>query len=213
MGSKKLAIASGVIIEHVGDDLVVFTKQSTEAVKLTGYVAHTVVAIRDGSAVDVSSSSVNDLVELGIVESSGVSRRSLITAGAVGAGAGIAMLSMPAAAAASSNTNGSDSNGSTNQFTILFATWRLDSPNYVFEASFDPAPPADTPNPSVLTVTRPGEPDFTASLTFFGDPGSTGDWRVTASEQTPPLSGSVQGSFTLDGETYTTTFTPPPPPQ
>jgi len=102
MGSNRLAIASGVIIENVGDDLLVFTPSSTEAVRLTGAFADTVVAIQAGKSVDTSSQTVSDLVGLGIIEAAGLSRRGLITAGALGAGAGIALLSMPAAAASSS---------------------------------------------------------------------------------------------------------------
>jgi hypothetical protein len=105
MGSNKLAIASGVIIERVGDDLVVFVPGSAETVKLTEPAADAVVAIQAGQRVDTDTAIVSDLVDLGIIEASGISRRGLITAGALGAGTAIAVLSLPTAAAASSGLN------------------------------------------------------------------------------------------------------------
>ncbi len=88
MSKNPFSIAPGVIIEHVGDEVVVFTSESSETIKLSGPVAQTVVAIQAGKAIDASATGVSDLMELGIIRSAGMSRRGLITAGAVGAGAG-----------------------------------------------------------------------------------------------------------------------------
>jgi len=102
MGNTVLTITPGVLIEKVGDDLMVITPKVSEAIILSGHIADTLAAIADGETVDGSDDAVSHLVELGIVHTPGMSRRGLIAAGALGAGAGVVLLSMPAAAVSAS---------------------------------------------------------------------------------------------------------------
>jgi len=96
-------IAHGVLIERVGEELVVVVPGSNEAIRVTGETAVTLTHIQSGAQVDTRSIAMRELLELGVIEVPGFSRRGLIAAGAVGAGAGIAVLAMPGVAAASSD--------------------------------------------------------------------------------------------------------------
>lgn len=58
--------------------------------------------IQTGRTHNASGRLLSDLEALGMIETSGMSRRGLIKAGAIGAGAGIAVMAMPGVAAASS---------------------------------------------------------------------------------------------------------------
>jgi hypothetical protein len=100
----EVVLSPGVIVEHVGGELLVVVPGHTDVVKLTGGVAKVLEDIRAGKPVDLSAPAVSDLVALGIVSTPGVSRRGLIKAGAIGAGAGIAVLAMPGVAAAASDS-------------------------------------------------------------------------------------------------------------
>jgi len=112
MSQHTLSIAPGVIIEHVGADLMVMVPGSTEVIKLSGDAAHTIHAIQAEATPVLPSGTVSELIDRGIVVSqAGMSRRGLITAGALGAGAGVVMLSMPAAAAAGSGPELNGGNG------------------------------------------------------------------------------------------------------
>jgi hypothetical protein len=103
MSQHALSIAPGVIIEHVGSDVVVMVPESTEVNKLSGDAAQTIRAIQAGDVSVLPSETVSELVDRGIVVSQGgMSRRGLIKASAIGAGAGIAVMVMPSVAAASS---------------------------------------------------------------------------------------------------------------
>jgi hypothetical protein len=103
MSHHTLSIAPGVVIEHVGSDVVLLVPGSTEVIKLSGDAAHIIRAIQAGDVSVLPSESVSELVNLGIfVSQAGMSRRGLIKAGAIGAGAGIAAMAMPSVAAASS---------------------------------------------------------------------------------------------------------------
>ena len=95
-------LVSGVVVEQVGDDVLVVVPGTTEALCLSGEAAETVLTIQAGQSVSSSDAVVGELVARGVVEVPGLSRRGLIRAGAVGAGAGIAILALPSVAAASS---------------------------------------------------------------------------------------------------------------
>jgi hypothetical protein len=60
--------------------------------------------IQHGVNVDPHSPAVLELIDLGLVTTKGMSRRSVLTASAMGAGAGVALLALPQTAAASSST-------------------------------------------------------------------------------------------------------------
>jgi len=96
-------IAHGVLIDKVGQDLVVVIPGNNEAIRVTGQVALTLSEIHAGHTVHADSPEVRQLADLGVIDVPGLSRRGLITAGAMGAGAGIAVLAMPGVAAASSD--------------------------------------------------------------------------------------------------------------
>ena len=116
-----VVLSPGVIVEHVGGELLVVVRGHTDVVKLTGGVREMLEDIRAGKSVDVSDPVVVDLLELGIVSTPGVSRRGLIKAGAIGAGAGIAVLAMPGvAAASSSNEENDDSDAETPPLQLIF---------------------------------------------------------------------------------------------
>jgi hypothetical protein len=102
MSYSQVTISSGVISERVGDELLVIVPGRTGTVRLTGYAADLFLDIRAGTKVDTADLVVADLVDLGITQASGMSRRGLIKAGAIGAGAGVAVLAMPGVAAAAS---------------------------------------------------------------------------------------------------------------
>jgi hypothetical protein len=93
----------GVIVERVGKDLMVIVPGNTDVVSLTGRPAEVLLEVAAGRKVDSAEPALRDLVDLGIVSASSLSRRGLIKAGAIGAGAGIAVLAMPGVAAASSS--------------------------------------------------------------------------------------------------------------
>jgi hypothetical protein len=111
---KKATVTPGVIVESVGDDLMVVVPGNSDVVSLTGRPAEVLLDVQAGRDVDPSDPALETLSDFGIVTSPGMSRRGLITAGALGAGAGVVMLSMPAAAAAGSgpeDSNGGGTNG------------------------------------------------------------------------------------------------------
>jgi hypothetical protein len=99
---KTPQLAEGVLIEQVGNDLVVVVPGGSEAMRITGEAAQVLSRIHAGQAEGLSEAVVRDLAAQGIIEVPGLSRRNLITAGALGAGAGIAVLTLPGVAAASS---------------------------------------------------------------------------------------------------------------
>jgi hypothetical protein len=102
MSYSQVTISSGVISERVGNELLVIVPGRTDTVRLTGHAADLFLDIQAGTKVDTADLVVADLVDLGITQASGMSRRGLIKAGAIGAGAGIAVLAMPGVAAAAS---------------------------------------------------------------------------------------------------------------
>ncbi len=96
-------IAQGVLIEKVGEELVVVIPGRNEALRITGQEALALSEIKSGNTLPVDNQAVMKLAELGVIDVPGLSRRGLIKAGAFGAGAGIAVLAMPGVAVASSD--------------------------------------------------------------------------------------------------------------
>jgi hypothetical protein len=127
MSYSQVTISSGVISERVGDELLVIVPGRTGTVRLTGYAADLFLDIRAGTKVDTADLVVADLVDLGITQASGMSRRGLIKAGAIGAGAGIAVLAMPGVAAASSSSRGDE--GSLPLFPLIIEGSQLSYPS------------------------------------------------------------------------------------
>lgn len=108
MSTARFRLASGVVVEEMGNELIVMVPGSTHVLSLSGPAAETLRRSQSGAPVLVNAVT-DELARAGVLESSAVSRRGLIKAGAIGAGAGIAVLAMPTVAAASSGPNGGTS--------------------------------------------------------------------------------------------------------
>ena len=102
MSGLKFIVPRGVVFEQVGGELMVVVPGRTDVVKLTGEAAEVFLDVQAGRTSPASAQLTSDLEALGIIEASGMSRRGLIKAGAIGAGAGIAVMAMPGVAAAAS---------------------------------------------------------------------------------------------------------------
>ena len=98
-----LRLATGVVVENMGDAVLVMVPGQQDVLTLTGPAAEAVNAVIAGRSVSEElGAHTEDLIAAGVLSSS-MSRRNLLRAGAIGAGAGIAVLSMPSVAAASSS--------------------------------------------------------------------------------------------------------------
>jgi hypothetical protein len=138
-----LALVSGVVVEDLGDHLMVMVPGSTEVLTLSGDAATAVRRVLSGSPV-VADAVVSDLVRLGVLENSGLSRRGLVKAGAIGAGAGIAVLAMPTAAmAASRSEGGSEEAGPEAEDNLVFAVNGADNQKLLIRI-INPANPPET---------------------------------------------------------------------
>lgn len=114
-----ITLTPGAVIEPVGDDVMVMMPGNTDILRISGAAADTLRTIVAGQLVDPSAPTVLELANQGIISPSGMSRRGLIRAGAIGAGAGIAVLAMPSVAAAAS-VGGGGGGGNT-----ILGTWRV----------------------------------------------------------------------------------------
>lgn len=102
---SRVVLASGVVVEELGNHLMVMAPGSIEVLSLSGDAADAVRRVQSGSRV-VADAVVLELLRLGVLEISGLSRRGLIKAGVISAGAGIAVVAMPAVAMAASGGDG-----------------------------------------------------------------------------------------------------------
>jgi hypothetical protein len=102
MSGSKFSVSRGVVCERVGDELMIVVPGHAEVVKLKGEAADVFLDVQAGRTPHASGNLTSELEALGIIEASGMSRRGLIKAGAIGAGAGIAVMAMPSVAMASS---------------------------------------------------------------------------------------------------------------
>lgn len=138
MSSSKFMVSHGVLSERVGDALMVVVPGRAEVVELTGQAVEVFRDVEAGKAVRPSLQALSYLEGLGIIESSGVSRRGLIKAGAVAASAGIAVMALPGVAAASSGfsdtpdmdvyggSSGDPIGGSPTRRGIILGGWHLE---------------------------------------------------------------------------------------
>lgn len=102
MMSTNVSLVAGVVIERVGDDLMVIVPGNSDVVSLSGRPAEVLADVEAGRQVDSTDPALRDLVDLGVVSAPGLSRRGLIKVGAIGAGTGIAILALPSPAMAAS---------------------------------------------------------------------------------------------------------------
>jgi hypothetical protein len=234
---KRLSVAKDIVVENLGDDLLVMVPGHPDVVRLTGAAADTVRAVKAGEPVDAESEIVVELSERGIVRSSHpITRRGLVKAGAIGAGAGIAVLSMPSVAAAASgglsltggglewntlqvNTAGTLEDG-TNLETGSYVQFQINDRSFTRQRK--PGPLTIT-GPASFLATFASQP---AQLLEFVANSGDGDyvfWVHVASRNASetynfefpnePLNppAPITGEFTWDGATYEVTFAPPQP--
>ena len=106
MSDNRIHLVPGVLVENVGDNVMVSLPDHSEVLSLTGDMAEIVVALRDGEEVSPNNGdALTELERRGVItlaDSKGVSRRQILTAGAAGVTGGVLALSLPMAAAASS---------------------------------------------------------------------------------------------------------------
>jgi len=185
---KKAIVSPGVIVERVGDDLMVVVPGASDVVSLSGRPADVLLDVQAGRDVDPLDPALKTLSDLGIVTSPGMSRRGLITAGALGAGAGVVMLSMPAAAAAGSGPE--DINGGDEplgdppisfgmswsiELNAATSTWRI----ILIPDLADPNTPTD-----VLNLTPGTYRTDSGIVVEMSYNGSTGEWEGVSSVAT-----------------------------
>ena len=102
--SADVRLVPGVLVERVGDDVVVLVPGRDESLRFSGDHANAVEAILRGDSRGVDAETVDQLVRFGVIEDRPrPSRRGVLTAGAVGIFSGVAVLSLPSVAAASSD--------------------------------------------------------------------------------------------------------------
>lgn len=207
---SRIAIASGVVVEQLGADLMVMIPGSTGVLTLSGDAATAVRRIQSGSPV-ATDAVVSDLVRLGVLETSGLSRRGLIRAGAIGAGAGIAVMAMPSVAMASSEQS---IDGGSGRFRLYYN----DGPTplerwYAFEWT-TPLLAEQPEDPSNLEIDT--DETYTSVEFYMGEvygPGMfdppTGEWMFSWVIKDFDLveSGSYSGTFDWDGNSYEVNFT------
>jgi len=203
---KKATITPGVIVERVGDDLMVIVPGNSEVVSLSGRPAEVLTDVQAGREVDPSEPALKLLSNLGIVTSPGMSRRGLIKVGAIGAGAGIAVMAMPGVAAASSQQRLSGSYDYDNDENTFFAIVLHDFPSSLGDgdnySGNTPTGPVPGPLLGITGVTGTFEIGWETS----GDPGERrvvwalpdgGDGNVNLSG-----TGDILTSFVWDNVTY-----------
>jgi hypothetical protein len=204
--SRLVSLVPGVIVERVGGDLLVSVPDTTEVVHLNGKPAQVLLSIQAGLEIDQHDPSLATLVDLGIVQASGMSRRGLIKAGAIGVGAGLAVMSMPSVAAASSDSDANDDGESATNVPLL----RSDITGgaaLVFIAELGPTTPSGT-----VTINE--------VLVAEGNPNESEFWTGTTSGTTVRFSRTggvlatlrVRITFTVGGLSYfaDTALGPPP---
>ena len=102
MVRRRYFLVDNISLEFVGEEALAVMPEHGEVLRFSGPAARAIREVNDNGHTEGSASVVENLLELGVIKSSGVSRRTVLTAGSVGLGAGIAALAMPTVAAASS---------------------------------------------------------------------------------------------------------------
>lgn len=189
-----ITLAPGAVIEPVGDDVMVMMPGNTDILRISGPAADTLRTIVAGQPVDPATPTVRELANQGIIQTSGMSRRGLIRAGAIGAGAGIAVLAMPTAAMASSP--GPSPFVGTGTYAVVgnFTNFTIAKNDY---------PDVGTSDYGTLTI---------GDATHGGGGGD--EFMVWQVSTAIPFTGDVVGTFSDFGKdppvVYTVTFSPAP---
>lgn len=205
----RLAIATGVVVEEMGTDLLVMVPSSSKVLKLTGESAEVVRAVRSGLTV-VPGKVVDDLRAVGVLEGSSLTRRGLVTGGVIGLGAGIAVLAMPGVAAADSTRIKLvgewyfDADWSHNDNKYFFYVYKENNPSF---PAFIDAQLYDPANRPGLTVDSTAVANFnwlTPDLDWVG-------WSGALASR--PAAGTVLvGTFEYGGLRYEAQFSEVPDP-
>ena len=199
-------VADGVLVESLGESVVVYVPGSQHALHLEGDVAD---ALRCVSGHGVLSREHCDaagaLVEMGVVvpshvqEQAGIGRRPLLLGASAAAASAIAALSLPSVAAASSEV-------------VLQGDWRISGGPIFFRLSrttysFLPQVAFDMDleefNYSRLTIGGQSVPVYPPM-----DPTLPEVEWADAATNFPGLTGAITGTFTVDNQDYTAIFTP-----
>ncbi len=210
--SRIVSVAPGVVVEGVGDDLMVIVPGRSDVVSLSGRPAQVLANVRSGMNVDWADPALRDLVDLGIVAAPGLSRRGLIKAGAIGVGAGVASLALPTAAYAASVS-----------YVEIAGIWAGFPTGANFEASGFDWPDelgsdSSGTDPSILTVVSlvdfPSFPTpFTVPLFSYDATGGEGDdsvvWKATTGDYSAVNGSNAVGTFSWGGVDYRVTFGTP----
>jgi hypothetical protein len=198
------SLTPGVLIERVGDDLMVIVPGKDDFVRLSGHVAGVLLDIQAGRRVTRDDLALLHLIELGVVVAPGISRRGLIRAGSVGVATGVAVMALPAVAAASSGSCFSPSSFNVgvglydNDDGYEYLTVNFDRPNIPVGLiatipNGHPGTFTPTSGPSIAVV---WQSEYDRFATFL-------DPVIPFTEEDALRFGSV--TFTLDGCTYTGT--------
>lgn len=102
MKNGRFSVPSNVTVEFVDGEALVVTPGSEEVQRFSGDAALAMREIMETGRTTCSPAAVDQLLALGVVESSGLTRRSVLVAGGVGVGAGLASFMLPSVALASS---------------------------------------------------------------------------------------------------------------
>lgn len=217
----KVKLNAGVVIERVGEELLVVVPGNTDVVKLTDDAAEVLLDIQADKAVDLSHPAMSDLVALEIVSAPAFSRRGLIKTGAIAAGAGVAVWAMPSVASAASSPGSTGTNGGVGG--NLFGNWsttgdsrRLSILAGGQENVFPFALGDDVPTLTDLKIVG-SSTVFSGTVTPLtvvqvGDNNVVVEWVVSAGNLDAVFDSSiVTGKFVFDGKTFTADFRPPSP--
>ena len=219
--SERFSLATGVVIERVGDDLVALIPEA-KVVTLTGQAADVVGRVMAGEDVEPSNEAVVALVDAGVLTApAGLTRRKVMQLGAVATGVGVATLALPSVAAAASI----DVSFSIWYWANRYVTDQENAPEFragypdpawarvfVVSLSSDFVLPAGVPSSlrvageefSYIPVGDDQGPASAGSLgflQFFNDISTD-----STTPKTEPLTGNLTGSYTWAGVTYEVTF-------
>jgi hypothetical protein len=177
------SLAPEIVVERIGDDVIVMDSSSAQVSHLTGQAAEVVWSVANNIPLSkMSDAVVRQLMNAGIVNSSSeVYRRTVLGMGAMGLGATVTALTLPAVAAASS-------------VVTLSGIWANDTGTGRFFAVIDSTPDTD-PGPLSVpggTATYQGVKTYQSVIYLY--------WRQLAS--TPPDNASTVGTFTWNGLSY-----------
>lgn len=192
-----MKINPSLVCERVGDDVVVLDSEHSTVVTLTGDRANVVAQLLMGTSVHRSMPGVAELVKQGVLldEEGNLSRRTLVTTGAVIGAGGVVAMSLPATANASSQTITELTADGSYEFKNL-----NEGQNYTFWVELSELPD-DFPDPDsgVLTVdSREGAYQPSVSTRY--------EWIVTYPQEALVIGGDKEGILLVGTYRVTVTF-------